>query len=234
MQLFSSEAARMANRPIYWRVIDTIVEDIKNKKYKPGDQIPTEKELEEALHVSRTSVREACKILSALGVVDIVRGKGTYIANPEHMMGMDSLACVLLLTSANQEQMIFFRVDVEQMILRAAVDHVTDEDIRNLQKILDHAQAAYEQGDYKRVQEMDVRFHLSILDLTKNPFMIRMVRGVYEFMAREMILKNPNSGEFYETSKKSHMRDLQYLASKGRSGLDRAENIRQAKICYQY
>ena len=28
-----------------------------------------------------------------------------------------------------------------------------------------------------------------------------MVRGVYEFMAREMILKNPNSGEFYESSK---------------------------------
>ena len=86
----------------------------------------------------------------------------------------------------------------------------------------------------QRVQEMDVRFHLSILDLTKNPFMIRMVRGVYEFMAREMILKNPNSGEFYESSKKSHVRDLQYLITKGRSGLDRTESIRLAKIYYQY
>ena len=116
----------------------------------------------EALHVSRTSVREACKILSALGIVDIVRGKGTYIANPEHMMGMDSLAYVLLLASTKQEQIITFRVDVEQMILRAAVDQVTAEDISKLQAILDQAQEAYEQGDYKRVQEMDVRFHLSI------------------------------------------------------------------------
>ena len=234
MQLFSSDAARQADRPIYWRVIDAIVEDIKNKKYKPGDQIPTEKELVEALHVSRTSVREACKILSALGIVDIVRGKGTYIANPEHMMGMDSLAYVLLLASTKQEQIITFRVDVEQMILRAAVDQVTAEDISKLQAILDQAQEAYEQGDYKRVQEMDVRFHLSILDLTKNPFIIRMVRGVYEFLAREMILKNPNSGEFYESSKKSHVRDLQYLITKGRSGLDRTESIRLAKIYYQY
>ena len=64
------------------------------------------------------------------------------------------------------------------MILRAAVDQVTAEDISKLQAILDQAQEAYEQGDYKRVQEMDVRFHLSILDLTKNPFIIRMVRGI--------------------------------------------------------
>ena len=64
--------------------------------------------------------------------------------------------------------------------------------------------------------------------------MIRMVRGVYEFLAREMILKNPNSGEFYESSKKSHVRDLQYLITKGRSGLDRTESIRLAKIYYQY
>ena len=49
-----------------------------------------------------------------------------------------------------------------------------------------------------------------------------------------MILKNPNSGEFCESSKKSHVRDLQYLITKGRSGLDRTESIRLAKIYYQY
>ena len=50
------------------------------KRVRPGDRLPAETELTRLLSVSRGSVREAMKILSALGIVEVRRGDGTYIS----------------------------------------------------------------------------------------------------------------------------------------------------------
>lgn len=49
-----------------------------------------------------------------------------------------------------------------------------------------------------------------------------------------MILKNPNSDEFYERAKKSHLKDIEYLTTKGASTMNRDEKIQQSKIWYRY
>ena len=61
--------------------VDIVVNNIKqlliDRKLKPGDRLPNELEISEGLCVSRGSVREAMKILSAFGLVDIRVGNGT-------------------------------------------------------------------------------------------------------------------------------------------------------------
>lgn len=70
-------------------VIKTFKEQLEKKELRPGDRIPNETELSEMLSVSRGSVREAMKILSALGVIDIQRGNGTFISQPDSLSSMD-------------------------------------------------------------------------------------------------------------------------------------------------
>ena len=49
------------------------------KRFSTGDRLPNETELAEELNISRTTLREAVKILTAYGVLEIQRGRGTYV-----------------------------------------------------------------------------------------------------------------------------------------------------------
>ena len=78
-------------------VVKTFRDKLEKKELRPGDRIPNETELSEMLSVSRGSVREAMKVLSALGVIDIQRGNGTFISQPDSFSNMDPLLFSFLL-----------------------------------------------------------------------------------------------------------------------------------------
>ena len=63
------------------QIIDTFTEQLLLGKLRPGDQIPTEVELAESFGVARNTVREAVKILTAMGVVEIRRPVGTFVCS---------------------------------------------------------------------------------------------------------------------------------------------------------
>ena len=62
-------------------IINRLTDLLISGELKPGDKLPTEMELAEQLGVGRNSVREAIKMLSYLGVIEIRRGIGTFVAN---------------------------------------------------------------------------------------------------------------------------------------------------------
>lgn len=74
---------RNSSTPLYEQLINDLQEDIKNKVYEYGDQIPAEPELEELYGVSRIVVRKAIKILEEKGLVIKRPGKGTFISYPK-------------------------------------------------------------------------------------------------------------------------------------------------------
>ncbi len=75
--------------PLYHRIEN----DLKNKiflgNFKPGDMLPSEREIMEIYKVSRLTAREAVNRLAIQGLVEKVQGKGTFVknANPVHRMG---------------------------------------------------------------------------------------------------------------------------------------------------
>ena len=72
-------------------VVNSIKQLLMERTLKPGDKLPSELEISEELRVSRGSVREAMKILSAFGLVDIRVGNGTYVCETPGNTTMDSL-----------------------------------------------------------------------------------------------------------------------------------------------
>ena len=71
----------MAAQPISAQLADRLAKMILDGEYRPGEQLPTERELAEQLGVSRTMVREAAKLLEARGLVEIRRGVGTFVSS---------------------------------------------------------------------------------------------------------------------------------------------------------
>ncbi len=73
-----------------------------DKKYKPGEKLPNENELSEMLGVSRTTLREAVRILAAGQVVEIQRGRGTYVRPDFSDQSMDRLSDLATAKSGSQ------------------------------------------------------------------------------------------------------------------------------------
>ena len=71
----------IGRRPISQMIMDLFTKYLLSRQLKPGDKLPTEFELAEKLGVGRHSVREAIKMLSSIGIIEIRKGAGTFIAS---------------------------------------------------------------------------------------------------------------------------------------------------------
>lgn len=69
--------------PKYIQIKNTLKNDIESKKYRPGDQLPTESELMDLWQMSRITIRRALMELANDGFSYTVHGKGTYVAEPK-------------------------------------------------------------------------------------------------------------------------------------------------------
>lgn len=136
------------------------------KKYMPGDKLPSEKILSDELGVSRTTLREAIKMLVANGVLTIERGRGTFVtANPNAQndpFGISYLEDKKKLVLNWFEMRLMF----EPSIVRLAVERATEIEI---EEILKYEQEAYtEAANNRPFQAADQKFHAAIAKATHN------------------------------------------------------------------
>jgi GntR family transcriptional repressor for pyruvate dehydrogenase complex len=78
---FSDSLKPLKREPISVTILNMITDNIISGTLKPGDKLPTEIELAESLGVGRNSVREAIKMVSSFGAIEVKMGSGTFIAN---------------------------------------------------------------------------------------------------------------------------------------------------------
>ncbi|MER7082388.1 GntR family transcriptional regulator [Saccharopolyspora kobensis] len=79
---------RSSPLPFYYQLKQIVVSDIKRRGMSPGDRLPGDHELCETYDVSRTVVRQALSDLEAEGVVERVKGRGTFVAKPKIAEGL--------------------------------------------------------------------------------------------------------------------------------------------------
>lgn len=175
------------SRTISSEIVLIIKDNLLNGTLKPGDKLPTEKELMEQLGVSRTPVREAIKILEAIGVIQIKRGKGMFITNNLSRFTLNPLIFSLIMHSNNMKRLIEFRQHFEILLLNMII---TNEE-KNLNKIEEVYQSQVEKMDPELSPEelaaIDLEFHYAVLEATNNPFAIEIGRTIYEIIKPNMI-----------------------------------------------
>ena len=124
---------RGAYRPGYERAAEQILELIARSQLRPGDRMPTENEIAAQLGTSRTVVREAIKILSALGRIRAQKGRGLYVADDDGMLGM-RWGGFFLPTDLDHVYMLFeFRRVQEVEASRLAATRATPAELRAIE-----------------------------------------------------------------------------------------------------
>lgn len=152
------------------------------KALKPGDKLPTEVELAHTFLVSRNAVREAIKMLVALGVVDIKHGNGTYIAKKISASVISPLIFDLILTGGISEELLELREMIEIGILEIVLKKVVKEDIHKMEKAIKLLEEDYRKGETDRgvLRGHDLDFHYTFAGATHNPLIIKIARTIWE------------------------------------------------------
>lgn len=162
-------------------IVDATVESIKRlietEEYAIGEQLPSETEFCEILNVSRSSVREAIRVLKALDYVVIKPGRGTFVT--------DFKAAQLSNNWYDPENAKFsdfmeVRMAIETLSVRLAVERATEKQIKELEDIHELFIKASENQDLVKLIMLDELFHTKIVEFTNNQLLININKQVLE------------------------------------------------------
>lgn len=180
----SDSASGYSLRGRQGHVIEAIGRAIVGGTYRPGDLLPREAELTEEHGVSRTSVREAMKVLAAKGLVDIRPKIGTRVRPRELWNTFDSdlLAWTHAEGLATQlmQDLIELRQIVEPNAARLAAGRATMTDLAGLERAA--LAMRTRAGDHVAYADRDVAFHLAVYAASHNALLARFGMLVADFM----------------------------------------------------
>lgn len=150
---------------------ERIKEYIRNDEHKVGDKLPAEHWFCEQLCVSRSTLREAIRLLQADGYTEMRPGKGAYIASKTSRSRMDAAAW-LSENKASLRDLQEVRLAIEELAIRLAIDRATDADIQKLHRIHTDYLDAVHQNNVEAIAALDSDFHFNIAKITQNTLLI--------------------------------------------------------------
>lgn len=212
---------KIDSQSVVGNVVNQISSLIIKKEYTAGDKIPTETELAEKLGVGRNSIREAIKILSAVGVLEIHRGKGTFIASKVSPSFFDPMIFSLIIEPKSASDIYEFRVMFESMIIFSAIDKITTEQLAVLKSLLQNTRFMWEthkKDDVEYYTQQDLLFHQTLLEMTANPLIQRMGMTIMQFIP-EYVGKSISQKNGIERSIKNHERIVNALEKKDKDSI---------------
>lgn len=138
----------------------------------PGQKIASERQLAEALGVGRSSVREAIKSLSLLGLLEVRQGDGTYMTGSTSTLLPEVVEWGLLLGAQSILDLVEVRAHLEVFIAGLAAERHTPEDVTALWAAVDTMRGAG--SDVARYIEGDYEFHRALAKATGNEVLISL------------------------------------------------------------
>lgn len=160
-----------------------------DKIYNPGEQLPNEITLAEQMAVSRTTIREAIKSLVASGVVEIVRGVGTFVSNNPGVLP-DPFGLKL---EPDKVKVLLdwyrVRLILESDAMELVVNNASDEEISDIKKIMTTKSQLADQSSLEYIRA-DQKFHTLLALATHNTIMERMIPSLYQSIYYDLIKSN--------------------------------------------
>src|ERR1700677_3193297 len=148
-------------------IVKALTDLIMKRVWKPGDLIPSEKELAIRFQVGRSTIREAVKSLVVLGVLEARAGEGSFVREPTSELLSGGFRWGLLLSEGNLDDFVDVRDLIEVECARRAAANKTRELVSQLNAAIDEMGA--EPMDHNAFMESDTRFHLAIAHAARNP-----------------------------------------------------------------
>ncbi|MGW3606769.1 FadR/GntR family transcriptional regulator [Micromonospora sp. NPDC005161] len=164
-------------------------EEILAGRLVAGERLPGERQLSEALGVSRASVREALRVLEALEVIVVQRGAGTgagLVVNAEPGKALSTLLSFeVALGHFTMTDVVELRALLERSSARCATAAMTDEHRQHLQDIVDSMNDS--NLSREEFHARDTEFHVGLAEAGGNTLVAHLMHALREAIQRQML-----------------------------------------------
>lgn len=209
------------------RLSDQIADDIMTliaieKRFGPGDKLPNENELSEKLNISRTTLREAIRILVTNGVLEIKRGRGTFVREDFDVSKTLQLLNQISEARIGARDLYEMRLIFEPEAAYYATIRATDTE---LERILDFGKQIEEKiirGEDRT--EVEQKFHKSISKATHNAFIDKLMPVIYQAIDAGVVLSQANDRASQDTIN-DHRMIMEFMKARNPEGARSAMKI---------
>jgi len=173
-------------------IVNQIMALIANGGLKPGQRLPSERELCKSFGAGRSSLREALRCLCIVGVLTARVGEGTSVALDGGTFLGKIVEWRIITEQHDIEDLLQVRIALESVTAAGAARRASDEEIAKLQQLLTQMEAVVK--DEKRFISLDLEFHVTIAAASENFLifdLVSMIRGqLTKALSRVLLLPN--------------------------------------------
>ncbi len=167
------EFGKISKDAVPKEITSRLLDMIREKALRPGDQLPPERELAAMMGVSRPSLREALRALALMNVLDIRQGSGTYVSSLDTELLIEHLDFVYSLDDSTFLELFEARKVLEAGIVALAAQRITEKQLDALQEIV--TRSTKNINDLEAFLQNDRELHESIMLVADNPILTRFM-----------------------------------------------------------
>lgn len=161
---------------VYEGVVEKLKASIGNGQLKPGDPLPSERRLMDDFGVSRSSLREAFRVLELLGLIESIPGKGRFVRRPASTGDGDPIP----LEDSALLELVEARCILEPAFAAEAARKATSLDLTALLRILTATEDHLDELEART--QLDIDFHLALAEATHNFIFVSVTRRNFELI----------------------------------------------------
>ncbi len=163
---------------------------------RPGERLPSERDMADKLGVSRPSLRDAIGDLADRGLLTARPGAGVFVAD---VLGSAFSEALIRLFATHEEAVfdyIAFRRDMEGLAAERAARLGSETDLKVIDTIFAKMEAAHQKRNPSDEAQLDAEFHMAIIEASHNVIMLHMLRSMFDllrqgvFYNRQMMFRN--------------------------------------------
>jgi GntR family transcriptional repressor for pyruvate dehydrogenase complex len=182
---------RVKQGRIYEAVVDQLQDLIVSEKLQLGDKLLPERELAQRFGVSRTAVRDAIRVLSERGLVDVRPGAGTFVVREISDTVVESMGLLFQIEKGSHEALHEVREILEVEMAGIAAERATEADVERIVRAFEEMQSNI--NDPAHFIEADLAFHLAIAEATHNKMFLLLLNPIIDLLqeSQRMIVAVP-------------------------------------------
>ncbi|MDA8318108.1 MAG: FadR/GntR family transcriptional regulator [Actinomycetota bacterium] len=158
------------------QAVHRIREMVLSHQLKPGDALPSERELAAQLSVSRSSLREAIRALELVNVLETRHGCGTFVTSMEPAILIEPIEFILDIDTSVILHLFEVRKVIETSAAALAAVRITPEELDEIDHLVGQAELSI--SDPEAFLELDLGIHNAIIQATKNPLLIKVASSI--------------------------------------------------------
>jgi GntR family transcriptional regulator, transcriptional repressor for pyruvate dehydrogenase complex len=187
----------VATRRTFEEAVEQIAEKIKAGDLHTGDRLPSERDLAAQMRISRPTLREAIKVLTEAGVLEVRRGQSGGIFVASELIPRELLRSRQEVRFGEIAGVLEARRLLEPRVAQLAAVHATEDDFAAMAKTIERQRELAASDDFLRHEDLflqlDLKFHLALARATRNATIVGLMRTMLRQLeiARDMAMHAP-------------------------------------------